>query len=43
MDGGFSGKRDELGRLVEEGWTGCGFPTEGTAPAERTWEKLKGG
>ncbi len=42
MDGGFSGKRDELGQVVEQGWAGCGFP-EGTAPVERTWEKLKGG
>ncbi len=41
MDGGFSGKRDEVGQIVEEGWMGCGFPTEGTAPTERTWEKLK--
>ncbi len=43
MDGGFSGKHDELGRLVAQGWTGCGVPPEGTAPAEKTWEKLKGG
>jgi len=42
MDGGFSGKRDELGQVVEQGWAGCGFPTEGTTQVERTWEKLKG-
>ena len=42
MDGGFSGKRDELGQLVEEGWAGCGFPTEETTPTEKTWEHLKG-
>ncbi len=41
MDGGFSGKRDELGQVIEEGWMGCGLPTESAAPAERTWEQLK--
>ncbi len=43
MDGGFSGKHDELGQVVEQGWAGCGFPTERAAPGERTWEKLKDG
>ena len=41
MDGGFSGKRDRAGQLLEQGWAGCGFPTEATAPDERTWTQLK--
>lgn len=43
MDGGFTGKRDEAGQVIEQGWVGCGFPTEGAAAAEKTWEQLKGG
>ena len=41
MDGGFSGKRDQFGQLLEQGWEGCGFPTEATAPDERSWGQLK--
>lgn len=43
MDGGFSGRQDEVGRLVQEGWVGHGFPTASEARAERTWSALKGG
>ena len=28
MDGGFSGRRDQLGTLLVEGWQGCGFEAE---------------
>ena len=42
MDGGFTGKRDASGQVIEQGWAGCGFPVEGAATAERTWAQLKG-
>jgi hypothetical protein len=41
MDGGFSGKRDPEGTVIEEGWMGCSLPTEGSADTARTWEHLK--
>jgi len=35
MHGGFSGARDPLGRVVEPGWSACGFPTESGRAAGR--------
>lgn len=43
MDGGFHGRMDETGRLVEQGWAACGFETATTADPERTWEALQQG
>jgi len=41
MQNGYLGARDESGRVVEPGWTGCGFPCETAAAAERTWTTLR--
>lgn len=40
MDGGFSGRYDPVGSLVQEGWAGCGFPTTIDAEPGRTYEEL---
>jgi len=40
MDGGFSGRRDESGQVVVEGWQARGLPTEADAPVERTYPHL---
>ena len=40
MDGGFSGRRDPMGGLVEEGWAGCGFPTTVKPEAGRSYKEL---
>lgn len=41
MDGGFSGRYDASGRLVEEGWSGLGFPVTRTPEAGRSWPELE--
>ena len=41
MDGGFLGRRDMSGEMIEPGWTQLDYPTEASAPAERTYEALK--
>jgi rhodanese-related sulfurtransferase len=40
MHGGFSGARDQTGRVTEAGWQECGFPIGTNAPDERTWRHL---
>ena len=40
MDGGFSGRYDEIGRLVQEGWAGCGFPHTIDAEDGRSYDEL---
>ncbi len=40
MDGGFSGRQDGAGQIVEQGWHGLGFPVESAAPPERCWPGL---
>ncbi|MDA1265072.1 MAG: rhodanese-like domain-containing protein [Planctomycetota bacterium] len=42
MDGGFSGRHDEIGRLVQEGWVGSGFPHSIDPEAGRTYAELSG-
>ena len=42
MDGGYSGRHDAVGRLVEEGWAGCGFPTTVDPEPGRTYSELAG-
>jgi rhodanese-related sulfurtransferase len=43
LQGGFSGKRDATGRIVEPGWQGAGLPCESAAPRERSYAGLAGG
>jgi E3 ubiquitin-protein ligase RNF13 len=40
MNGGFTGRRDAMGRVVVEGWQGHGFECEVQAPLERTYAGL---
>jgi rhodanese-related sulfurtransferase len=40
MHGGFSGARDEMGRVCEPGWQACGYPVETACEEERTWRHL---
>lgn len=40
MDGGFHGRHDQVGRLVEEGWAGCGYPTSVESAEGRSYEEL---
>lgn len=42
MDGGFSGRYDPVGKLVQEGWAGSGFPTTVDPEPGRTYEELGG-
>ena len=42
MDGGYSGRYDPVGRLVEEGWAGCGFPTTIDPEPGRGYDELGG-
>ena len=41
MDGGFLGKRDQSGQVLEQGWEACGYPSEAQSPTEQTWAHLK--
>lgn len=41
MDGGFSGRHAETGELVEEGWSGCGFPTATEPQPGRAYDALR--
>ena len=41
MLNGFLGARDEMGRIVEPGWQGCGLPCETSAPPERAWPAVR--
>ena len=43
MDGGFSGRYDMAGRLVEQGWSGYGYPVSSSAEAGRTYRELTAG
>ncbi len=40
MHGGLYGALDENGRIVERGWTACGYETTAESPPERTWREL---
>jgi rhodanese-related sulfurtransferase len=40
MNGGFTGRRDQTGRLLVEGWLGCGFDTETSCAADHTYAGL---
>lgn len=40
MDGGYSGRHDAVGALVEEGWAGCGYPTTQEPVDGRSYEEL---
>ena len=42
MDGGFSGRYDEAGELLVEGWAGRGLPVTTTPESGRTWSELGG-
>ncbi len=41
MHGGFSGARDQSGRLVEPGWADCGFPCESAPDPDRSYDALR--
>jgi rhodanese-related sulfurtransferase len=41
LEGGFSGGRDETGRAIP-GWAAAGLPVEKSAPADRTYARLRG-
>lgn len=40
MNGGFSGRWGPDGELIEEGWTGCQYPSSTEPEAGRTWAEL---
>lgn len=40
VKGGFGGARDQMGTLIEPGWSTAGLPIETSAPAERTYDAL---
>ncbi len=40
LKGGFSGRRDATGRVVEAGWHDAGLPCESAAPRERSYAGL---
>jgi rhodanese-related sulfurtransferase len=42
MNGGFEGRWDGDGSLIELGWTGCEFPTSTEPEAGRSWTELAG-
>ena len=42
MDGGFSGRRDQTGNLLVQGWLDCGFETETTCADDHTYAGLGG-
>ena len=41
MRGGFSGERDNMGRLAVAGWAEAGLPCESSAPPEKCYEALE--
>lgn len=40
VDGGFSGKRDPFGNLIEPGWVDCGLAVESGDGGERGYQSL---
>jgi rhodanese-related sulfurtransferase len=40
LTGGFSGRRNPIGALLEPGWVDAGLPVEQEAPG-RTWAELR--
>lgn len=41
MRGGFSGERDNMGRVAVAGWAESGLPVEANAPADKTYAELE--
>ena len=41
MRGGYSGERDNFGRVACAGWAESGLPVEQTAPPEKTYAELE--
>ena len=42
MYGGFHGASDMSGRVIEPGWSACGYETTQETPAGRSWNELSG-
>jgi rhodanese-related sulfurtransferase len=42
VEGGFNGKRDMFGNVVQKGWAELGFPVANGDAAEKSYETLKG-
>lgn len=41
VDGGFTGKKDPLGNLIEAGWTQLELPSDDGDGGERSWPSLR--